>query len=357
MLFFKGYVLVDRYKLMNPLSPGGMGEVWVAEDLVLDRKVAIKTVSKNILENDLSALKVFHDEAKIGASLLGHPNTVAILDYGIHDNNENEKDYFIVMEYVEGMTVATFINKIKPVLDDETYYYISLLIAWEIGRAIEYAHKQGILHRDIKPLNAFISQYGVTKVGDFGLARFIDAVTRTHTVNNFQSPAYVALEQWKEEKYKQATDIYQLGCTMYHLFTGRLIFEKSRLAIILAHLHDEPIKPKEFCNYMPEELSEIIVNMVAKGSGDRAALWQVNDILAKELQRNFKLTLNMNAASDEIIDKVCDITDFDKGELKESGEYEFDFPDFNEVLSEGIQLILNDITSFQITALEETVEV
>ncbi|PGH86687.1 hypothetical protein CN900_24565 [Bacillus anthracis] len=356
-MFFQGNLLVDRYKLVKLLSRGGMGEVWIAEDIVLARSVAIKTVSRNMLEDDLSALSVFHDEAKIGASLLGHPNVVAILDYGIQEVDGEEKEYFIVMEYVDGLNVSSFINKVQPVIDEETYYYISLLIAWEMGKAIEYAHKQGILHRDIKPLNVFISQYGVTKVGDFGLARFIDAVTRTHTVNDFKSPPYSAPEQWRGENQNKHTDIYQLGCTLYHLFTGKLIFEKSRMALMLAHLNEMPQEPKMFCNRMTEELSRVITEMVAKDREQRSALWKLNDVLAKELQKTFKLHINIDSTDDETIDKVCKIVDADNESLKNKRNATLTFPDFNEVLSEGIQLILNGITSFQIKAVEDSKEI
>lgn len=351
-LFFPNFELCGRYTLLRNLSRGGMGEVWVAKDNVLDREVAIKTIQPNLLDINPGAISIFHDEARIGASLLGHPNIVTILDYG-SQIIDGQEEYFMVMEYIEGLNVAKFINAVKPEIDEETYYFISLLIAWEIGKAISYAHTQGILHRDIKPLNVFISKYGITKVGDFGLARFIDAVTRVHTVSNFNSPPYCAPEQWKAEKYTKDTDIYQLGCTLYHLFTGRLPFEKPRMAQMYCHLYEEPKSPNEFCNVMTEELSDFIMKMLSKNADDRGSLWELNDILAKDLQKTFSLEISIEKDNDEIIEKVCQITDFSEEDLKESGEYSFKFPDFNEVLSEGIELILNDIYSFKIITLEE----
>jgi serine/threonine protein kinase len=351
-MFFPEIELCNRYKLLKILSRGGMGEVWLAEDKVLDRKVAIKTISPSLLEDNPGAISIFQDEAKIGASLLGHPNIVAILDYGKHSVNDQEEEYFMVMEYVKGLNVSTFINNFKTQLDEETYYFISLFIAWEIGRAINYAHNHGILHRDIKPLNAFISEYGITKVGDFGLARFIDAVTRTHTVSNFNSPPYCAPEQWKGEDYKKDTDIYQFGATLYHLFTGRFLFEKTRTAQMYAHLNEKPEPPMNYCKKMTKELSATILHMVSKDSDDRASLWQLNDILANELQRTFKLQVSVDKKNADTINKVCMITDFPREDLKKTGKYSFKFPDFNEVMSEGIQLILNDISSFQIKAIK-----
>ncbi|MGY3314646.1 serine/threonine protein kinase [Peribacillus simplex] len=352
-MFFPDDVLCERYKLVKVLNRGGMGEVWLAEDIVLERKVAIKSINPSLLESNKGAISIFRDEARIGASLLGHPNVVAVLDYGRHITESSEEEYFMVMEFIDGINVGAFINNVKPMIDESTYYHIALFIAWEMGRAIDYAHKQGILHRDIKPLNAFISNYGITKVGDFGLARFVDAVTRTHTVGNFNSPPYCAPEQWRGEAYEENTDLYQLGCTLYHLFTGRLLFEKTTLAQMFAHLNEEPDSPKNMCSNMTEGLSDGIMKMVSKQSEDRCDLWRINDILAKELQRSFELKVFIDKENNKAIEKICNITDFSEEGLREKGEASFTFPDFNEVMSEGIQLILNDIFSFQIIALQE----
>lgn len=356
-MLFPGNELCNRYKLEELIDRGGMGEVWLAKDRVLERKVAIKSINSKLLAGDPGIISIFRDEARIGASLLGHPNIVTILDYGTHKSNDSDEEYFIVMEYVEGLNVETFIKSVKPVIDEETYYYISLLIAWEMGRAIDYAHKEGIFHRDIKPLNAFISKYGIAKVGDFGLARFVDAVTRTHTVNNFNSPPYCAPEQWKGAKYETDTDIYQLGCTLYHLFTGRFIFEKNNnFAQMYAHINEEPKIPGDFCEKMTQDLSNIILKMVNKQIGERGSLWELNDTIAKELQRTFELHVSADKEDEEKIKKICEITDFSEDRLKGKGEASFEFPDFNEILSEGLQLILNDITSFNIVALKEEKE-
>lgn len=353
-MFFVGDVLCDRYKLNELINRGGMGEVWIAEDKALERNVAIKTINPNFLKSNPGAISIFKDEAIIGASLLGQPNVVAILDYGKQKVELDNEEYFIVMEYIDGIDVSKFINEIKPKLSEETYYYISLFIAWEMCRAIEYAHKQGILHRDIKPQNAFISKYGITKVGDFGLSRFVDEITRTHTVSNFNSPPYCAPEQWRGGKITRETDIYQLGCTLYQLFTGNFIYNKSRVAQMLAHLEDIPVPPKNYSTNMSEELSDGILKMVAKNEEDRGSLWELNDIIAKELHKTFSLTISVDKNNKNEIKKVCELTDFSDENFLEKGESSYDFPDFNEILSEGIQLILQDITTFEIKAMEKS---
>lgn len=346
-MFLPKTIICNRYELQEILSRGGMGEVWLAKDIILERIVAIKSIDLKLLDEGEGLISIFKDEAIIGASLLGHPNIVSILDYGIYDN-DSSKQHFIVMEYVDGLPVSKFIEKIRFEVDEATYYYISLLIAWETCGAIQYAHKKGVLHRDIKPLNIFLSKYGVVKVGDFGLARFIDAATRTHTVGSYNSPAYAAPEQWKGENHQNFTDIYQLGCTLYQIFTGQLVFNKNTMALMNSHLSEKPTPPIETCKKMSEKLSDILLKMLSKKGNERAALWELNDILAEELQKTFSLRVRCDKNDEEKITKIFEITEFSKERLKEDGEAVFPFPDFNEVLSEALELISNNIFSFSI---------
>lgn len=346
-------IIGQKYTLIKSLDPGGMGDVWIAEDKILKRKIAIKTIRPTLLASNPGALSIFNDEAIVGASLLGHPNVVAVLDYDMHLNTKSEEVYFMVMEFVDGINVELFINKYKPLIDEETYYYLSVFIALEIVKAITYAHKHNILHRDIKPLNVFLSKYGITKVGDFGLARFVDAVTRTHTVGQFISHPYTAPEQWRDEDYTWKTDIYQLGCTLFQLFTGRFLFDKRTLAAQMhAHLIETPISPKSLNKYLSDSLSNHILKMVSKDPKDRGELWQLYNLLVGELQKTYEL--NVTTPSDkQLLNKIDEITDFDVETWEEGEDYTYDFPDFHEVLSEGIELLLNGITDFTIHPVDE----
>jgi len=349
-------IIGQKYTLIKRLDPGGMGDVWLAEDTILKRKIAIKTIRPNLLASNPGALSIFKDEAIVGASLLGHPNVVAVLDYDMHLNAQGEEEYYMVMEFVEGINIELFINKYKPLIDEETYYYLSVFIAMEIVKAITYAQKHNILHRDIKPLNVFLSKYGITKVGDFGLARFVDAVTRTHTVSQFISHPYTAPEQWRDEAYTYKTDIYQLGCTLFQLFTGRFLFDKRNMAAQMhAHLVETPISPKSLNKYLSDSLSDHILKMVSKDSKKRGELWQLYNLLVGELQKKYDLVID-TPSDKQLLKKIDKITDFDVEDWEEGESHTYEFLDFHEVLSEGIELLLNGITDFTIHPVNEEEE-
>ncbi len=233
-------LLNNRYELVSQLGVGGMGEVWRATDQSLHRDVAIKTVNPRHLASNPKALAIFHDEARMGASLIGVQGIVSVLDIFEQKDGANIQ-HFIVMEYVDGISLEQWIVDYMPKLDPKTAHYFNLNIAWEFCYAIQNAHENGLIHRDIKPLNAMLTKRGALKIADFGLARFAEAITRTHTVARFMSIAYAAPEQWKDEEYDESGDAYQLGCSLYQLFSGRLPFEvKGQYAMMNAHLNTKP---------------------------------------------------------------------------------------------------------------------
>lgn len=342
-----------RYKTLKRLGVGGMGEVWQCEDTILNRKVALKFVNEAYSINNPKSTKILKDEARLGAKLIGHPNVVTILDYGIYEDKAiSMKIYYIVMECVEGINLNTWINTYSKTIDKKTFYNINLFIAWEIVKSINYAHSKKILHRDIKPLNIFLSNMGYTKIGDFGISRFTEEATRTHTMWQFNTPAYCAPEQWNGEKPTAKTDVYQIGCTLYQLFTGKLPFNTDNLPSLMnAHLNSEPISPRRINSYISEELSDFIVQALEKKDEDRVALWAISDTISKEIQGKYNMEVDVHLSGADVQELVNEITEFTIDQLKED-KFNYTYLDFSEALSEAMQLILAGITNIEVNKIE-----
>nr|WP_321239410.1 serine/threonine-protein kinase [uncultured Tolumonas sp.] len=339
-MLFPNVKIKDRYLTKKILGRGGMGEVWECFDEVLNRPVVLKIVAPDLVKARPEHTSIFIDEARIGASLVGHPNVVTVFDV-INEDIDEKPILAIVMELVEGLSCSQWIEYLSPNIDSQTKYIISLQVAMEVCKALQYAHRSNILHRDIKPLNIFISKYGVTKLGDFGIARYADVVTREHTVWNFRSPAYAAPEQWHDAKPDVNTDIYQLGCTLYHLFTGQLPFEASNVAaLIQKHISEAVVSPKVHNNFLSEDLSLAITESLAKPSNERASLWQIYDAIAKEVQHSYKISIKLDKNNEDLIRKVNDITEFNEDTLRTKGSFSTTYFDYNEAISEVIELAL-----------------
>lgn len=343
----RGYIIDRRYEIDRLLGVGGMGEVWLALDTTLKRKVAIKTINQAKFPSEKS-LSVFYDEAKTGSQLLGHPNVVSSLDFGV-DIVADINMRFLVMEYIEGLTTLSFIDDIEPKMDKQTYYNISLLIGYQICKAVSFAHKKNIIHRDIKPLNIFISKLGVAKVGDFGLAKFKNAVSRSYTVQDHRSDGYAAPEQFKGQNFGDKTDIYQLGCTLYHLFTGKLPFEcEDALSFQNAHLNQVPEDISKLNSYISPELADLINAMLHKKAEDRPLLWELLDCFENQLAGEYIITVDAYREQKSVIELVHTITDFDLTDLKKN-VFKYKFAGYEEVLSKGLQLLAERFYNFSIT--------
>ncbi|MBR4795259.1 MAG: serine/threonine protein kinase, partial [Lachnospiraceae bacterium] len=206
-----GTMLAGRYKILNKIGAGGMSDVYKAIDTLIERDVAIKVLKPEYSE-DVNFLTKFHTEAK-AAGVLQNPNIVNVYDVG----SEN-KLHYIVMEYVEGITLKTYIEKCERISVKE-----SLAIAIQVANGIRAAHNKGIIHRDIKPQNIMVSIDGKAKVTDFGIAR----ATTSNTISSdvMGSVHYTSPEQARNGFVDAKSDIYSFGIVMYEMVTGRVPFD------------------------------------------------------------------------------------------------------------------------------------
>lgn len=255
-----GTVLGNRYEILNEIGSGGMARVYKAKDRFLQRIVAIK-VLKDEFREDTEFLKRFDTEAQAAASLT-HPNIVQIYDVGC-DNN----CYYIVMEYVEGITLKEYIAS-KGSLDWREAVDISI----QICNALSKAHSRNIVHRDIKPSNILMTSDGVAKVVDFGIAYSISTETITMRIDTIGSVHYSSPEQVRGGYTDAQSDIYSVGVTMFEMVTGELPFDgETPVAVALKHLQDIPPVPSSINKSIPKALDDIILTAMAKSRQDRYA--------------------------------------------------------------------------------------
>ena len=247
--------IADRYEIIGKIGAGGMSDVYKAKDLTLGRFVAIK-VLKSEFSDDINFVTKFRTEAQSAAGL-EHPNIVNIYDVG----SENGMHY-IVMEYVEGITLKTYIEK-----KGQLSFKEAVSIAIQVGRGIEAAHNKNIIHRDIKPQNIMISTEGKVKVTDFGIARA--ATSNTISSDVMGSVHYSSPEQARNGFVDGKSDIYSLGIVMYEMVTGRVPFDgDTTVAVAIQHLQEEMVPPSAFAPNLPISMEKIILKCTQK-SADR----------------------------------------------------------------------------------------
>ncbi|MDD6551546.1 MAG: Stk1 family PASTA domain-containing Ser/Thr kinase [Lachnospiraceae bacterium] len=253
-----GTFLGNRYEIIEKIGSGGMSDVYRAKDHSLGRDVAIK-VLKSEFSQDSSFVTKFRAEAQ-SAAVLEHPNIVNIYDVGSEDGL-----YYIVMEYVEGITLKKYIAT-----KGRLGYNEALSIAIQVARGIEAAHSKGIVHQDIKPQNIIISKEGKVKVTDFGIARA--ANSNTIHAGSMGSVHYVSPEQARNGFVSYASDIYSLGIVMYEMVTGKVPFDgDTPVAIAIQHIQSQMTPPEELVPGLPIAVSRIIEKCTMKSPERRYA--------------------------------------------------------------------------------------
>ena len=251
-------VIAGRYELVKCIGHGGMADVYLALDLILDRQVAIK-ILKPDSNADKVALERFAREAQ-ASTQLSHPNIVDIYDVGDDDNI-----HYIVMEYIKGHTLKQLIKKRGPLPTRETIWIMKQLTS-----ALMEAHKNGLIHRDIKSQNILIKDDGTVKLADFGIAILNNAIQLTSKDSVLGSVHYLAPELVKGEKSSMKSDIYSLGIVMYELLRGDVPFKGDNPAqIALKHMKQEIPNVREYNPQIPQSVANIITKACAKDPKDR----------------------------------------------------------------------------------------
>ena len=264
-------LLANRYQLQQRLGTGGMAQVYMARDLMLERPVAIKVLKKDFSANP-SQRNRFRQEAKAAANL-SHPNIVTVHDFGFHKGR-----LYIVMEYVPGKNLKEIMNQYGRFTVEEA---IPLII--QACNGIGYAHRAGLVHCDIKPHNMLISPDQRLKVTDFGIARALSSI---HPEEKFDvvwgSPQYFSPEQASGKAPSPASDVYSLGVIMYEMITGKLPFDSDD-PVELARMHREemPVPPRKINPSIPQSLEQILLKVLSK---EPSARYRTTDQLGRILE-------------------------------------------------------------------------
>jgi len=248
---------VLHYRIEKKLGEGGMGEVFLATDTRLDRKVAIKFLSSDKAADPESRQRFIH-EAKAEA-MLSHPNIVTF-----HEVGEAEGQAFIVMEHIEGRTLPELVRaeqlSLPQILD----------IVIQVSEGLQAAHEKGVVHRDIKPENIMVTPRGHVKIADFGLARWKGATTITKSGTRMGTAYYMSPEQVEGRKIDHRSDIFSLGVVLYELICKQRPFEGATEAVVLYEvLNSQPAPLARFCRDMPDEIERIVTKCIAKNPGER----------------------------------------------------------------------------------------
>lgn len=249
---------IGKYTLLEEIGSGGFGTVYKAHDPSLDRYVALKLLMPHLTQ-DATTLERFRQEAK-QAARLKHPNIVTVYEVA-----ESEGRYYIVMEYLEGQPLSEIIKEEGPLPPQR-----AVKITQQIGEALDYAHGEGLIHRDVKPSNILIGNNDKATLTDFGIVKAVGESGLTTTGTSMGTPEYMAPEQIAGEEPDPRTDLYALGVVAYHMLTGQVPFSGTTpYAIQKGHAEKEPPDPKEINPALGEHVVETLLKALEKAPDDR----------------------------------------------------------------------------------------
>jgi serine/threonine-protein kinase len=268
-------VFAGRYEIKEILGMGGMGVVYRAMDRELGEPVAIKTLRTEVVGSDGVALERFKQEIRL-ARKITHRNVVRTYDLG-----ETNGTYYITMEFVEGTSLKQLIQS-----RGRLPVPVTLTIGKQLCRALEVAHEQGVIHRDIKPQNIVVEPNGFLKVMDFGIARLAKAPQGkglTEVGTAIGTPDYMSPEQLLGEELDPRSDLYSAGVVLYECLTGRPAFVADTVyALVAKHLEEEPLDPRELNAEVSPPLAQLVLRAMAKQRDDRyQSAAELHDALAE----------------------------------------------------------------------------
>lgn len=270
----EGQILGSRYELIEKIGGGGMALVYKAKCRLLNRYVAVKILRPEFT-NDEEFVKRFRIEAQAAASL-SHPNIVSIYDVGCDGNV-----HYIVMEYIDGITLKKYISQ-----KGQLKWKEAVNIANQICSAIEQAHRKKIVHRDIKPHNILITKDGIAKVTDFGIAKAVTSSTITIAGGTIGSVHYFSPEQARGGYVDEKSDLYSLGIVLYEMVTGKMPFDgDTPISVALKHIQDEAVQPIELDESIPKSINDIIMKAIKK---DQKSRYQTASEMLCDLNRVVK---------------------------------------------------------------------
>ncbi|HEX4814576.1 MAG TPA: serine/threonine-protein kinase [Nonomuraea sp.] len=261
-----GVVLAGRYQMVRRLGAGGMGEVWLAEDVRLRRRVAVKIVLSNLGTEPMRAIRLRREAES--AAQLQHPGITVM-----HDVGEHEGHPFLVMELLDGIDLATLLSGSPGGLPVDRV----MALGAGVADALAYAHRKGVVHRDVKPANLMELAEGGVKICDFGISRYAEATEGlTASGQPIGTYPYMAPELFRGELADERSDIYSFGCTLYALLTGHPPFTAATpAAVINRHLNDAPLGPREARAEIPVELDDLVLRLLTKNPVERPTLDEV----------------------------------------------------------------------------------
>lgn len=253
-----GTLLGNRYEILELVGKGGMANVYKAKCTMLNRFVAIK-VLKDEFSQDQDFIKKFNIESQASAGL-SHTNIVSVYDVGTQENI-----HYIVMEYVEGVTLKKYLDDNGALPVDEAIDF-----SIQIVSALNHAHRKGIVHRDIKPQNIIVTKDKQLKVTDFGIARAVSSYTMKIDDTAIGTAHYCSPEQATGRYTDEKSDLYSLGIVMYEMLTGKLPFESdSSVSVAIKHIQEEPVKPREIMPTIPEDVEAVVLKAMKKDQSER----------------------------------------------------------------------------------------